>query len=185
VPNDPFPFVQTGYPDYFILLHRCRKLFKIARPAAIPFFFFIFIKTSNMSTQSRRKFVGNLGTLMAAPGLTLMADSSTEAKPKKNMFIHHVYFWLKNPESKEDRQKLIEGLRNLTKVKTIQMAHIGVPADTNREVIDRSYAVSWLLTFKNKEAQDSYQVDPIHLKFIEDYSHLWSKVVVYDSVDAF
>ena len=100
----------------------------------------------------------------------------------KTGFIHHVYFWLKNPESMEDRNLLIEGLKKLSAAAIIKDFHIGVPAATNREVIDSSYAVSWLLLFKNKEDQDSYQTDPMHLKFIEQCSHLWSKVVVYDTV---
>jgi hypothetical protein len=50
-------------------------------------------------------------------------------------------------------------------------------------VIDRSYALSWMLMFKDKDAQASYQVDPIHLDFVKNYSHLWKKVIVYDSVD--
>jgi hypothetical protein len=63
------------------------------------------------------------------------------------------------------------------------MFHIGKPADTNRDVIDRSYAVSWMLVFDNAADQASYQTDPVHLKFIADCSMLWNKVVVYDSVD--
>ena len=101
----------------------------------------------------------------------------------KELFIHHVYFWLKNPGSKEDLDKLVAGLRTLSKVSTIQKSYIGKPADTNRDVIDRSYSVSWLLFFKNKEDQDKYQVDPVHLKFVEQCSALWSRVTVYDSVD--
>jgi hypothetical protein len=100
-----------------------------------------------------------------------------------NMFIHHVYFWLKNPETEADKAQLVDGLKKLSAVETIDSFHIGQPADTNREVIDRSYAVSWLLLFKNKADQDVYQVHPLHLKFIEECSHLWQKVVVYDSVD--
>jgi Stress responsive A/B Barrel Domain len=101
----------------------------------------------------------------------------------ENMFVHHVYFWLKNPDSKDDRSKLIEGLRKLSKVKTIKSFHIGQPAGTNREVIDRSYTISWLLFFDNPADQDSYQTDPIHLKFVEECSSLWTKVVVYDTID--
>ena len=101
----------------------------------------------------------------------------------KNMFVHHVYFWLKNPQSKEDKAKLVAGLEKLSKVKNIDMFHIGQPAGTNREVIDTSYSVSWLLIFKDKAAQDAYQVDPIHLKFVEECSSLWQKVLVYDSID--
>jgi len=100
-----------------------------------------------------------------------------------NVFVHHVYFWLKNPGNAEDQTKLIDGLRKLTKVSTIKSYQIGVPADTDRGVIDRSYSASWLLIFENKADQDSYQIDPLHLKFVEECSGLWSKVVVYDSVN--
>lgn len=100
------------------------------------------------------------------------------------MFVHHVYFWLKNPGSREDLAKLQEGLQKLSKVKAIRMFHIGRPADTNRDVIDRSYSISWLTIFDSGEAQEQYQQDPIHLAFVSEYSSLWSKVVVYDSVDA-
>ena len=109
-----------------------------------------------------------------------------DLKPKRQMkkvLIHHVYFWLKNPDSKEDLEKLLEGLDALAKVDEIKSYHIGKPAATKRDVIDSSYAVSWLLVFGSAKDQDAYQVHPIHLDFVKNYSHLWSKVVVYDSVD--
>lgn len=134
--------------------------------------------------KSRRQFLkkGMAATAMIHLGNFAMA--SEKKNMEKNMFIHHVYFWLKNPESKEDFEKLVKGLEKLSKVSTIKMFHIGKPANTNREVIDRSYAVSWMLVFANGTDQESYQKDPVHLKFIEECSMLWSKVVVYDSVDA-
>lgn len=101
----------------------------------------------------------------------------------KSIFVHHVFFWLKNPSSKADRDKLVEGLMTLTKIKHIKTWHIGVPAGTSREVIDGSYAISWLNTLKDRTAQDAYQIDPIHLAFVDNYKHLWEKVVVYDSID--
>ncbi|MDE3235259.1 MAG: Dabb family protein [Bacteroidota bacterium] len=97
-------------------------------------------------------------------------------------FVHHVYFWLKNIGSKEDQKALLQGLEALSKVPTIQLFHIGVPADTNREVIDTTYACSWLAIFNSKEEEEIYQHHPIHLEFIKNCSHLWSKVIVYDSV---
>lgn len=101
-----------------------------------------------------------------------------------NIFVHHVYFWLKNEGNIADQDRLIAGLVKLSKAGTIKDFHIGKPANTKREVIDSSYAVSWLLIFENDEDQAIYQTDPIHLRFIEECSHLWSKVVVYDAVDA-
>lgn len=100
------------------------------------------------------------------------------------MFIHHVFFWLIKGAGTENRDQLIKGLKDLSKVKSIKSFHIGVPANTNRPVIERSYSVSWMLTFDTPEAQASYQDDPLHLKFIADCAHLWEKVVVYDSVNA-
>lgn len=103
-------------------------------------------------------------------------------KAMDNPFIHHVYFYLKNPNNLADRDKLVEGLEKLSKVSTIQRHYIGFPASTDRPVIEKGYAVSWMCMFKNLEEEEQYQQDPIHLKFIEEYGHLWGKVVVYDSV---
>lgn len=133
-----------------------------------------------MST--RRQFISDTGKAMVATGMVTLAEKGEPAMIE-NKFIHHVYFWLKNIGNKDDRAKLVEGLTKLSKVKTIKTFHIGQPADTNRDVIDRSYAISWFTMFDNATDQASYQTDPIHLKFVEEYSHLWSKVIVYDSVD--
>jgi len=100
-----------------------------------------------------------------------------------NAFIHHVYFWLKESND-ESKNELVSGLKKLSAVTTIRDYHIGIPADTNREVIEKGYDISWMLVFANDADQASYQVDPVHLKFVEECSHLWSKVQVYDSVDA-
>lgn len=96
---------------------------------------------------------------------------------------HHVYFWLKNPESKTDIAELIRGIKTLTNVETIKSFHIATPAATeDRNVIDNSYRVSWLAFFDSEADEQIYQVHPTHVKFIENCEHLWSKVVVYDSV---
>ncbi len=99
-----------------------------------------------------------------------------------NYFIHHVYFWFKKPESKKDRASFEEALKKLVTVETIVEMHLGVPAPTRRDVVDRSYTYSLLTTFKSKEEQDIYQSHATHLKFIDECSDLWEKVVVYDSV---
>ncbi|WP_224997681.1 Dabb family protein [Cesiribacter sp. SM1] len=99
------------------------------------------------------------------------------------MFVHHVFFWLKNPDSSEDRNQLEEGLLELEKIDVIRTFHVGVPASTNRPVIERGYAFSLLLIFDDLEDQETYQTHPVHERFVKECSHLWAKVVVYDSVD--
>jgi hypothetical protein len=128
---------------------------------------------------SRRKFLffSLLGVSFTAAAKRIIMPS------EKKAFIHHVYFWLKRAGNQEDQLKLIEGLRKLARVKTIQSFHIGIPAATHRDVVDRSYGVSWCVFFRTPEDQEYYQVDPIHLQFVESCSHLWERVVVYDSID--
>lgn len=139
-----------------------------------------------MRESSRRKFLITSGLLSISAGIGLagctQTDNSNSTAKLGNIFIHHVFFWLHNPNS-ENINKLKEGLLKLTAIDYFKMYHIGMPADTNREVIENSYNVSWMVVFKNKEDQDKYQIDPIHLEFVEQYSHLWEKVQVYDSVD--
>ena len=101
----------------------------------------------------------------------------------QNSFIHHVFFWLKE-NNQSNREQLIEGLEKLSSVSTIKRYHIGVPATTNREVIENTYNVSWMILFDNAADQDSYQVDPIHLNFVKECSHLWNKVMVFDTINA-
>ncbi len=102
----------------------------------------------------------------------------------QDIFIHHVFFWLNEPENTIHKLQLIEGLQKLSLVSTIKSFHIGKPADTDRDVIDNTYDVSWMLFFANAADQHTYQTDPIHLNFIETCSHLWQKVKVYDTVTA-
>jgi hypothetical protein len=103
----------------------------------------------------------------------------------QNLFVHHVYFWLEQADSATEKAALLEGLKKLSKVPTIKQFHIGTAATTNREVIDTTYALSWLAIFDNAADQDAYQVDPIHLEFVATCKHLWKKVVVYDSLGAY
>ncbi|MCF6404430.1 Dabb family protein [Chitinophaga filiformis] len=138
-----------------------------------------------MSKQTRRQFLSAAGKTAAVAGVATMTGGVAMAvPPAEKVFVHHVYFWLHNPDSQEDKAKLVAGLQKLAKgAKTIKQHHIGMPSTTNRDVIDRSYQVSWLLFFKNKADQDIYQTDPAHLKFIEECSSVWKKVIVYDSED--
>lgn len=133
-----------------------------------------------MEKLKRRTFIASL----AALGMSLSAFVLPTKKMKKKALSHHVFFWLKNPNSKEDLAKLIEGLNTLRKIETIRDLQIGVPASTEkRDVVDNSFSVSELMFFDDVEGQNVYQVHPVHQKFIENCSHLWEKVIVYDAME--
>lgn len=131
-----------------------------------------------MTKSTRRKFL--IGTMLAGVA-NIVSAKQFKFKEDKKWIVHHVFFWLKNPGSTADRDKLIEGVRSLSAIETVRKLHVGVPAETEkRDVVDASYGVSELMFFDNLADQAAYQTHPVHLKFVEQYSHLWEKVIVYD-----
>ena len=121
----------------------------------------------------RRAFAATAALAMVAPAISF-------GQNKKGMVVHHVFFWLKDAA---DAGKLMEGLQTLRKIPQVKELLIGKPASTEmRDVIDNSYNVSELMYFANAADQDAYQVHPIHKAFVEQYSSLWTRVVVYDMV---
>ena len=129
---------------------------------------------------SRRKFVtGSVAAVATATGPLVFGQPFRNAS-----LIHHVFFWLANPGSQEDRARLLEGLRSLGKIKSLRDFRIGVPAATEaRDVIDNTYTFSLFTVFDDVKGHDAYQVDPIHTRFVDTYKHLWKKVTVYDVAD--
>lgn len=97
------------------------------------------------------------------------------------MFVHHVFFWLIEGLSEEDIQKFEEGVSSLLKIEHVKTGDVGKPASTDRPVIERSYSYSLLLIFEDKAAHDAYQPHLEHKAFVEGCSHLWDKVLIYDS----
>lgn len=114
--------------------------------------------------------------------ITSCTSPSKTGVPIPGDYAHTVYFWLHNPDHSEDRKAFEASLRAfIDQSPYITTKHIGVPAKTDRAVIDTSYTYSLLLTFKDKATQDLYQEEAAHKQFIAESSHLWSKVLIYDS----
>jgi hypothetical protein len=97
------------------------------------------------------------------------------------MFSHVVIFWTdhNNPESADE---LIEGANKyLQPIPGVLHYHIGRMVPSHRPVVDQSYQVALNLIFPHKQAQDDYQVHPMHVDFVEKvFKRVCTKVVVYD-----
>jgi hypothetical protein len=133
-----------------------------------------------MST--RRTFIAAASATAAATVIQAGDQPAVSTYPK---LVHHVFFWLKNPDSKEDLERLLTGLRTLAAIPSVRGVHFGVPASTEkRDVVDNSYSASEILFFDDTAGQKIYQDHPIHQQFVADCSHLWQRVVVYDAIAA-
>jgi len=133
---------------------------------------------------NRRHFIEKGGKVTLAAGtLSFPVIGQQKTVPIGNAFVHHVFFWLKDPGNKENISDFEKALKNLVSIDSIQSHHLGKPAETRREVIDSSYQYSLLTVFKDKAAHDVYQVHPVHDAFRVIANELCSKVIVYDSIN--
>lgn len=142
---------------------------------------------TDSSGMTRRGFVAGAATLGAAVAVGLKGQPASTASTmiQDTYLVHHVFFWLQNPDSKEDLAALLAGIRSLGAVPQVKGVHAGVPADTEaRDVVENTYHASEMLLFDSLADQAAYQAHPLHQKFIDDHSHRWSKVVVFDTVRA-
>lgn len=98
------------------------------------------------------------------------------------MFVHTVYFWLRPDLTTEQQAQFQAGVQSLLAIESVQQGYWGAPASTDRPIIERGYSAGLIVIFADQEAHDAYQVDPIHDRFREQCSHLWEKVVIYDTV---
>lgn len=96
------------------------------------------------------------------------------------MFVHNVFFWLKDDLSESNHAAFVRGLDNLLSIDTIDRAYKGVPADTDRPVIDRSYSYGIAVVFRDRAAHDAYQAHPKHDAFRNECAKYWQKVLIYD-----
>ncbi|MDC6350248.1 Dabb family protein [Zeaxanthinibacter sp. PT1] len=118
----------------------------------------------------------------AFKGFAQEMDASRNFDPS---FVHTVFFWLKNPDSSADRADFEIALATLLRdSKFAKTNFVGVAPKATRDVVDDSFTYQLTLTFESAEAQEGYQTEVAHLKFIEDASSLWEKVVVYDAQGA-
>ncbi|MGA1149669.1 MAG: Dabb family protein [Flavobacteriaceae bacterium] len=110
--------------------------------------------------------------------------NSESIENKTGPFVHTVFFWLKNPTQTSDREAFETAIRKLIQTNPQATSnHLGCPAESEkREVVDNSFTYCYVMLFPDLESQNAYQTDPTHLLFIEEASHLWERVVVYDSM---
>ena len=97
------------------------------------------------------------------------------------MFSHVVIFWT-DPAQPNAAEELIAGANHYLKpIPGLLLFHVGKMASSPRPVVDQSYQVALNFVFPTKQAQDDYQVHPLHVEFVEKvFKRVCVKVVIYD-----
>jgi hypothetical protein len=97
------------------------------------------------------------------------------------MFSHVVIFWT-DPADPNAADEVIAGANKFLKnLPGLMYFNIGKMVGSTRPVVDQTYQVALNAVFTNKQAQDDYQVHPLHLEFIAHcVKPFVKKVTVYD-----
>ena len=98
---------------------------------------------------------------------------------------HYVLFWLTEGLNEQEVNEFTVFFEMLRTISTVKSLRYGRPAQTNqRGVVDNSFTYNLIVTFENLHDIGIYEAHPVHLTAIEQYGHLWEKVIVHDSVVA-
>jgi stress responsive alpha/beta barrel protein len=97
------------------------------------------------------------------------------------MFSHVVIFWT-HPDKPDAPADLMAGAEKYLKsIPGVLTFHVGRMVPSHRPVVDQSYQVALNIVFPTRQAQDDYQVHPLHVEFVEKvFKPNCAKVVVYD-----
>ncbi len=96
-------------------------------------------------------------------------------------FSHVVIFWT-DPAQPGAADAVIAGANKFLKpIPGLVYFHAGKMVGSARPVVDQTYQVALNTVFTSKQAQDDYQVHPLHLEFIAQcVKPFVKKVMVYD-----
>jgi hypothetical protein len=120
--------------------------------------------------------------LVFAISATLSLDFPCFASDSDQPSVYHVVIcWLKNPRSESDREKLIEETKKLQSIPGIISIKVGKMLPSERPIVDSTYDVGIIMSFKDQGAMNDYLKNPLHQKATKEILvPLTSKVVVYD-----
>ena len=103
---------------------------------------------------------------------------------QKNTVSHVVLCYLKNKGNEGDRQKILEATRKLREIRGVYDIEVGYVLPSSRPVVVSDYDVGIIVFFRDREAMEAYEKDPVHQRAVKEVLEpLTSKIVVYDFVN--
>ena len=113
----------------------------------------------------------------------LGAFQSCDNKPREGAVLqHNVYFYLKKDLTEAQKNEVLDGIRHVLTIESILYSEIGKPAATPpRPVVDHEFDFVIYTWFTSMENYKTYDKDPKHEQFRENYSDYFEKVIIYDA----
>src|SRR5678815_162496 len=101
--------------------------------------------------------------------------------PSRGKIEHVVVVWQKDHGNIEAQQKLIDLTYELGKLPGITRVSAGRALPSTRPVVDSSYDIAFVMTFKDEASLHAYETNPTHVKAVNEIiKPMAEKIVVYD-----
>jgi len=115
----------------------------------------------------------------------ILSSCATEPKLGKTGKLNHIgLFWLKEPGSANDRQKLIDAAHRFAReIPEVQLLSVGESVPKSSSPLDTSFDICLIMQFDDQAAMDRYAKHPVHLKAAQEiFLPLSSKIKFYDFI---
>lgn len=96
------------------------------------------------------------------------------------MFVHSVYFQLKDNLTDEEINAFREGLESLRQIEQIRHLWVGQPVHYDSPNAREDFTFGLVTVFAGKEDHDAYQAHSLHQAFLENFAGYWDAVTAYN-----
>ena len=94
---------------------------------------------------------------------------------------HLVFLWLKPGTSEQVKQHIIEQSQALAELPEVAKVNAGTPVESDRPIVDDSFDIGIVFSFKDKQALNAFAQNPVHLKFVgTQVKPVLDKILIYD-----
>ena len=122
-----------------------------------------------------------LAVLLAAGACATHRAPEGERRPVE----HVVLFWLNDPSDAQAIQKMEEACYSFRSIAGVESVAVGRALPSDRPVVDSTFDLGVVITFRNPEALGRYVTDPAHQESLRTLvKPLVKRMQVYDIVAA-
>jgi hypothetical protein len=127
---------------------------------------------------------------LAALALSALLSSgacATQRPPEgeRRPVSHVVLFWLNDPSDAQAVKKMEDACLSFRSIAGVESVAVGRALPSDRPVVDSSFDLGLVITFRNPEALGRYVSDPVHQEALRTIAKpLVKRMQVYDIVAA-
>ena len=120
-------------------------------------------------------------TILLCSGL---GCTTLKTNPEVGRFHHIGLFWLKNPGNSEEQRKLIDAAHAFARgIPEVISVSVGRTAPGSGDLIDASFDVCFVMTFRDRAALERYAAHPIHEAAARElFLPLSDRILFYDFI---